>query len=1138
MKNAGLIFLAMLMIITGGIYSSSQMKLEEMPNVDIPYLQVIIVYPGATPEQALDDVGKPLEQALTGINNMKNFFVSAGSNYVASTIEFDLKQPMEDAIKDVNSVLATLKLPEGAQKPQVSKEGPTAAPIYSFSLTGDSDQATIQQYVNDHIKPSFSTIQGISSIDVQGTSAKKIFIKVDPEKLQKENLTMDKLKQTLLANNISVPAGQITVDQKSLNVQISKKLNSLDDIKKLNLIIIDQDMSGLTNAFTNIGEGFGTVGTTVNQLGKGIGNLATGQALLQAEIQVMQGINSLSNQWLADQATLTALEEQVRSNPQQKAALEAQINSLRQKVAQEQAQITNLQTKLTSLQEQVQASGLDLATGLDNLSKSSSTVDKQGQEESVSGKPALRIRTIPLSDIADVTHTSGKETTLTRLNGKPAVVVDIKTQPGTNTVEIVNQLKQKLTNQDLYKVTPLHDSSIQVKKSVNGMLREALLGALFTVIVTFLFLQNLRSTLVAILSIPLSIFASLIVLYSLGYSLNLMTLAGMAVAIGRVVDDSIVVIENVYRRIRTSEKRNSDLVLEATKEVGKAVTFSTIATIAVFGPLSVVPGIVGKFFVPFGITVVIALLFSLIVAISVVPLLARLFLLDIKHHVHKESGLQRFYRTLLGWTLNHKLIVTCLTLAIFIGTLGLIPKIPQNFMPAEKTVSYALNVSLPVGTSTEKADQTAKIIEKVLFERSDVQNYQTRVSGEQITMKIELEEGVSETATQEFQKKLRETTDGLGTGINSALSPIGMTSYGGLFIVVNGTELEVLKAASNTIVQAIKGVPGLADVHTNVSAVRPQLSLDINPEAAAKNALYPAMIAMSVREMISGDSVMNVSLDGRSTEVNLGLAVDDLNTLKFFSQQKVTNMLGEQVKLADVATIHEKPGPTSIQRLNQQEYVSVNGQFITDNSSAVQKEVEQRLKTLQLPDNVTYNFEGETKAMGEGFKNMAIAMAVAILLVYIVMMVGFGEMIAPISILFSLPFIFVGGLWGLFFTHEALGMPALVGFLMLIGIVVTNAIVFMDRAMQNIVSGLDTRTALIEAGVTRIRPILMTAVATIGALLPLAVSSEGGLVSRSMAIVVIAGLSTSTILTLVIVPMAYQVLDSLRKKLIFKRLSD
>jgi len=382
---------------------------------------------------------------------------------------------------------------------------------------------------------------------------------------------------------------------------------------------------------------------------------------------------------------------------------------------------------------------------------------------------------------------------------------------------------------------------------------------------------------------------------------------------------------------------------------------------------------------------------------------------------------------------------------------------------------------------------------------------------------------------------MRETTDGLGTGITSALSPIGMTSYGGLFIVVNGTELEVLKDAGNSIVQAIKDVPGLADVHTNVSAVRPQLSLDINPEGAAKNALYPAMIAMSVREMISGDSVMNVSLDGRSTEVNLGLAVDDLNTLKFFSQQKLTNMLGEQVKLADVATILEKPGPTSIQRLNQQEYVSVNGQFITDNSSAVQKEVEQRLKTLKLPDNVTYYFEGETKAMGDGFKNMAIAMAVAILLVYVVMIVGFGEMIAPISILFSLPFIFVGGLWGLFFTHEALGMPALVGFLMLIGIVVTNAIVFMDRAMQNIVSGVETKTALIEAGVTRIRPILMTAVATIGALLPLAVSSEGGLVSRSMAIVVIAGLTTSTILTLAIVPVAYQVLDSLRNRFLKPR---
>jgi len=294
-------------------------------------------------------------------------------------------------------------------------------------------------------------------------------------------------------------------------------------------------------------------------------------------------------------------------------------------------------------------------------------------------------------------------------------------------------------------------------------------------------------------------------------------------------------------------------------------------------------------------------------------------------------------------------------------------------------------------------------------------------------------------------------------------------------MVLNGADINALKESGDMIVKAIKGVPGLADVSTNLSSVQPQITVQVNSEASAQKGLNPAMVAMSVREMISGDSVMNVNLNGRTTDVNLSLNVDEFNSLDAIRNQMITSMTGEQVKIGDVATVSEQPGPTSIQRLNQQEYVSVNGHFTTENSSGIQKEVEKRIKPLTLPSGVTYTFEGESKEIGEGFTNIGYAIAIAILLVYVVMLIGFGEMIAPFAILFSLPFIFVGGLWGLFLFKQALGMPAMVGFLMLIGIVVTNAIVFMDRAMQNRAEGMPIKQALVEAGVTRIRPILMTA---------------------------------------------------------------
>lgn len=1112
MKNVGVIFLLMIAILAGGLYSSLTMKMEEMPNVDIPYLSIVIVYPGATPDQALEDVGKPMEQAFSSLKNVKNLYVSAGTDYVAATIEFSLSQSMEQAEKDVNSAVATIKLPEGAQKPQISKEGPNATPLYSFSVTADTDQATIQEYINEHIKPMFSSIQGVSSVNVKGMSEKKLYVQVDPDKLKKENITLSSVKQMLIANNITLPAGQVTIDGKSLNLMVGDKITSLEELKKVQLVSIEQDMSGLTNAFKSMGEGLGTVGSSVGTLGQGVGTLAGSQMLLQGQIQIIESINQLT--------TLLLIE----TDPQK-----AQV---------EKAQIAALNVKLAELQAQVNASTTTLAGQLKSLESASSTSQSSN---SSSVTPTLKVRVIPLTDVADVSYSSGKDFLVTRLNGKPAVITDIVNQPGINAVEVVEKIEEKLNQVALpsgYQLTKLHDSSIQIKKSVNNMVKEASLGALFAVLVTFLFLRNWRSTIVAILSIPLSIFASLIVLKWLDYSLNIMTLAGIAVAVGRVVDDSIVVIENIYRRIRMSEVRTADLIAEATKEVGKAVTFSTITTIAVFGPLSFVPGIVGKYFLPFAISVVIALIFSLLVAITVVPLLSRLLLLRIEHREFHENALQRRYRAMLGWSLDHKKMVAFMALVLLVGSLALVTKIPQNFMPSEKTVSYGLNVTLPIGSPAEKSNEMAKQVEQLLSQRTDVQYYQTNVRSNVINMQLELKDTVKQEDTTKFENDIRKFTTELGADVRSSLTPQGLTSGIGFVMILNGTDINALKESGDMIVNAIKDVPGLADVKTNLSSVQPQVSIQVNSDVAALKGLNPAMVAMSIREMITGDSVMNVNLDGRTTDVNLGLKVEGLNSLEIIRGQKLTTMTGDQVTVGEVSAVTELPGPSSIQRLNQEEYVSVGGQFTTDNSSGIQKEVEKKISPLKLPNGVTYTFEGESKEIGQGFANIGYAMAIAVLLVYVVMIIGFGEMTAPFAILFSLPFIFVGGLWGLFLSGDALGMPAMVGFLMLIGIVVTNAIVFMDRAMKNLQEGMQTRQALVEAGVTRIRPILMTALATVGALLPLAISSEGGLISRSLAIVVISGLATSTILTLVIVPVAYLALYSLRQRIIGHKRED
>lgn len=987
LKNAGVIFIAMLMVIAGGIYSVKTMKMESMPNVDIPYIIVQVPYLGATPEQGLEDIGKPLENTLSGIKKLDNLYIEAHSNMVVGILEFEMSKDMDEAEKDVTTAVASIQLPAGAEKPQILKDGPSAMPVFTFALSSNTtNQSDLTDYINERIKPALTGIDGVGTIDISGETEKEVAVRLDPEKMKQHGITYETVKQTFLAHHFSFPAGQVNVDDKTLNVQADFKLESVGDVEDIQ--ILSQGPTG--------------------------------------------------------------------------------------------------------------------------------------------------IQKVKMAEIADVSYSNKKETVYTRLNEKPAVLVEMKAQAGSNTVEVVGQAKEKLDDLDLpagYTLTKLYDTSKEVKTSVDGMLREVLLGTLFAVLVTFLFLRNIRATIVAVLSIPLSILASMITLKYFGYSLNMMTLAGIAVAVGRVIDDSIVVIENVYRRTLTSTKRDEKMVLTAAKEVGGAITSSTLTTIAVFGPLSFVPGIIGRFFAPFGITVIVALAFSLIVSLTVVPLLAKLFLLRIKPKEEKESIFQKAYKNTLSWVLNKRALTIVLAVVMFAGSLALVPMIPKNFLPQEKAVSYRLTADLPEGTSLEKANLMAGDIEEILKQERQIKHTQTIVNGEHIRFSIDLKDDTSKRQTSSFEKRVRTEVENLNSEMQVALAPVGIVGTSGIALIVEGGNAEDLETAGKLITDKIKNIDGLENVESNLSGVKEQLQLDINDAKAAEKGLSPIMVAGFVRELIAGDHVGDMQVEGKTTSVNLLLDGGSVDSIAEIMSQKLTNPMGQQVSLSEVATLKKAPSPSALYRLNQQQYVQVTGRITTDNSSGVQAEVDKRLKSIDLPSEVNVRSEGQAQAMNEGFTNMMLAMAVAVVLVFIVMLVAFGNMLMPVAILSSLPFLFSGGLLGLYVTNQALGMPALVGFLMLIGIVVTNAIVLMERVKQNEKKGMELKAALLEAGKTRLRPILMTALATIGALLPLALSSEGGLISRSLAIVVISGLLTSTLLTLVIVPTTYHVMKSIKGKI-------
>ncbi|WP_181884462.1 efflux RND transporter permease subunit [Neobacillus piezotolerans] len=989
MRNGVALFLMMALILAGGIFSLKEINIEKYPNVDIPYLTVVIPYPGASPEQAMKEIGEPVERELMNIEGVKNVYTDGVANAVYATMEFDMSINMDDGVQMAKDAVGKIAMPDSAKNPEYILQGPDPDPaVYTIGAYAGKDGAEVQKFVKEKLVPRLEMIEGVSKVDTGGIADKSVNIRLLPEEMNKRGITLDQVKAAIAANNMTIPTGDVKLSGQTLPVRVGKELKSLEDIKGVTLF------------------------------GQGTGQL-----------------------------------EQIK-----------------------------------------------------------------------------------LKEIADITYGDENKSDFTRINGKEGVRLGIIVEGGANVVSIVEKAKEEIKKADLpegVKIDVLRDQSIEIKDSVYAMLREALLGSLMAVIVTFLFLRNLRSTLIAIISIPLSIFASFTVLNMLGYTLNIMTLAGIAVAVGRVVDDSIVVIENVFRRVRAAKDRDEKLVEEATREVASAITSSTITTVAVFLPMAFVPGIIGKFFAPLAWTIVISLLFSLLVAVTVVPLMSKLFLLKLSPKEHKEGIIQKSYRTSLKWVLSHRALTLAASIILLAGTAVLIaPKLGTTFLPQERVSNYDVRMTMDKGASPEKTSEAASAVEDILLEKDEVKLVSTSVNGQFGSASISFEIKDSVKDADGFIKDLRAQFEKLDAAKEISVTGVGDFAGGAqsqYVLVVNGSDFEDIKAASKDIVSELKGINGMADVQSSLEGDEPEIQIDLNEQKLAENGLMPAMVGKSLRDLINGDVVTTMSIDENKTDVRLDLKMDAIASLEELGEQEITNMMGMPIKLKDIGVLKRGKNRTVITHLNQNEYVMVFGQITDSKTGDIAKKADKAIASLDLPNSVNYYKEGASAAMEEGFKNMAIAIIVSILLVYLVMVIAFGEGKAPFVILFSIPFSLIGALIGLYIVNEPIGMPALIGLLMLNGIVVTNAIVLVDKVKQFEKQGLAAREALLEAGVIRIRPILMTAIATVGALIPMAVSSHAGIVSSSMAVVVIGGLATSTLLTLFIVPVMYSLFNPKKK---------
>ncbi|GAA0404617.1 efflux RND transporter permease subunit [Acrocarpospora corrugata] len=763
---------------------------------------------------------------------------------------------------------------------------------------------------------------------------------------------------------------------------------------------------------------------------------------------------------------------------------------------------------------------------------------------------------VTLGSVADIEIKDGSASTLTRTNGKPSLGVSITMTPDGNAVQIshdVRALLPKLTT-DLAgaELTVVFDQAPYVERSIEDLTTEGLLGLTFAVLIILVFLLSIRSTIVTAVSIPLSVVIALIALWVGDYSLNLLTLGALTIAVGRVVDDSIVVLENIKRHLGYGEEKRA-AILASVREVAGAVTASTLTTVAVFLPISFVGGMVGQLFSPFAITVTVALLASLLVSLTVIPVLAFWFLkapkLDpeqaraVREEAERKelrSPLQRMYLPVLRFATQRRLITLLIGFAVFAGTMALVPNLKTNFLDSSGNDTIQITQRMPVGTNLETTDAAAAKVEAVLADTPEIASYQVNVGGgnqflggaggtaDRASYSVTLAENV-ETAT--LETKLREQLTALQAGEIVIGDGGGGFSSDQLQVILQGADNAELKTAANTVVTALAGTAGLREVASNLEDSAERVEVHVDREKAAARGLTEAGIGQLVAQAFRGAPVGSIDLDGRSSDIVLRTG-DAPVTLAEVRDLVLPTAAGP-VKLSSVAEVAKAGGPTQISRLDGERTATVSGRADASDLGAITATVTEKLKGVALPAGVSYQIGGASADQEEAFADLGLAMLLAIAIVFMIMVATFSSFVQPLILLVSIPFAATGAIGLLLVTDTALGVPALIGMLMLIGIVVTNAIVLIDLINQYREQGLGVVEAVMEGGRRRVRPILMTALATIGALTPMAVglTGSGGFISQALAIVVIGGLISSTLLTLVLVPTLYTMVERAKERM-------
>lgn len=1164
------------------------MTTDLLPSIDLPYVMVNTVYPGASPEKVEASVTKPLEQVLATTSGIENISSVSSENSSMVVLEFNQSVNMDSAMIEMSSQIDMVKgqFEDGISTPMIIRMNPDMMPIMMLSIDiEDMDIKEVTKYVNEKIMPQFERIDGVASVSAIGLVEEQLRVKLDEEKINiinnkilsnidselgKEQSELDKVKLQINNSKSELESQSQTqrenLDKASIEIKLVKK--------QLQLLVdsIGMSKSELENNIDNANILLSQNSLQINVLKDSISKLPEGheeeivnitgkiKELEEASNKINQGIKT-SKKGIEAIESLEDLKQKEKELDLGKTTLEKELSNASDKVLEGEEKLNQAQKNLDEAKDKAYKSANikdkitpDMIGNIlmaENFSMPAGYI-KEGEHQyslkvgdkfssvdeiqnlllfSIDGVGEVKIR-----DVANVVFGDNSSDTYANINGNEGLILSFQKSSKYSTADVtksINETIKKLSNENKNAhITTLMDQGVYIDMIIQSVLSNLIYGGLLAIIVLLLFLKSIKTTIVIAFSIPISVLFAIVLMYFSNISLNIISLSGLALGVGMLVDNSIVVIENIYR-LRNKGMSIAKAAIYGAQQVSSAIFASTLTTICVFLPIVFSQGITKQLFVDMGLTIAYSLLASLAVALTVVPAMSSNLLTKVDEKEHKIfSKFVDIYEVVLRKSLAHKWIVILFAVGLLVFSGYKAITMGTTFMPSMDSSQMSASMTVEKGTSKNDLRKMSDEFVDIVKELEDIdtigaiEGSMMGGSSDSMSFYIILREDKKLTNTQVEQIIYEKTAD-MNCNIKIMSSNMDMSALGGsgIQIVVKGNELDKLQEISEEIAKILDNVEGTIDVSNGMEDSTLETRIVVDKNKAMEYGLTIAQVYQIISTGIENEKIATqVSIDNNEYPIIISKNIDvSRENIKDYIIKGNKDNKEVEIKLGDIAKIESVQGISSISRDNQSRYMTVSAGIDSEyNIGLVSRDIEEVLKDYEIPEGYTIEQNGENETINKSLRDLVFMGVLAIVFVYLIMVAQFQSLLSPFIVMFTIPLAFTGGLLALLITGNEISVISMLGFLVLAGVVVNNGIVFVEYINQLRLEGMDKKEAIVKTGRTRIRPILMTALTTILAMSTMAVGvGMGSEMTQGLAIVTIGGLTYGTVLTLVVIPVLY-----------------